>query len=758
MPGRETWASGALPAPGRDILTFLSLERPGRLGPHAWVILGIVAVAYAALVVTARMNIDTIWPASQTLATAHAVSMSILLLTGSAIFWWHALSNRFHGYLVLAAGFLFVGVLVGVFPFYFPNGISQTEPPTSVFGGPQAGPWLWSFWNYGLLATLVAGAVATRPGEQGVSRRSRRFHPVLTLIGTGLGVAVAISLVTVQPTPLPALLDGPAVTPLFARILDLFIVLSVAATVVVLLIARKGSAISAWLAALTVLNLGAALLTGGDRYSAVWYANRAFSLIGLAILIMFLIREVGRIGRQAHMIASRDLLTGLLSRARFMDLLRERVDDNVESLHSGHLLLVDLDYFGSLNDRVGADAGDEVLRTVATRIEAALPTGTPVARMASDEFAIDLNEPNPDRARFLVNEILRECRRPIELDETFLFLTASVGSARYPEDAQTSSDLIGDAGMALKTAKRSGGDRLAPFSAGMREDAERVTLFRQEFAAALGEVGAFDLDYQPIVEPRHGEVVGVEALVRWNRDGRRLTAGSFVPAATDAGLIVRLGRLIIRRLENDLDTLTRIQPDLEIHFNLTISELSDQVITEYIVSGPLADPRHQVVVEATESEALYLNQHAHESIAMLRASGIGLAIDDFGIGYSSLERLDQLKPDIIKFDRSLITRAGSDSRHGATFLDAAVAITRSLGCRSVAEGVETVEEDRAVRSRQIDRIQGYRYGKPMPLTDFAVWMRERAEAMESDSGGSQIPPQSGSERASRMWLPGTSSD
>jgi diguanylate cyclase (GGDEF)-like protein len=379
------------------------------------------------------------------------------------------------------------------------------------------------------------------------------------------------------------------------------------------------------------------------------------------------------------------------------------------------LLWVDLDGFKGVNDQFGHQVGDDVLRLTVRRILGQVRDGDHVGRMGGDEIGVLLCEGVQEaKVPAVAERILTALREPMHIDELLIHITGSIGIATYPVDGQRPNDLITRADLAMYAAKNAGGDRYLQFSAELGSEAMDRAQLRHDLARSVRS-GDFDVSFQPIAEIASGAVVGVEALARWRHDGDEVPASQFMAFAERTGQIVAIGRRILDVLERDVDQiLAALPPAGFLSVNLSARELGDEVHLDRLLTGPLQGSAARIVLEVTESSELGRSDVTRR-LERLRAVGYRLAVDDFGAGFSNFARLEAMRPDILKLDRSLVSRAGRGVEGGVAFLVAARSVAESLRCEVIAEGVETTEEREVVLATGITLAQGYLLGKPAPL-------------------------------------------
>ncbi|MGB6182061.1 MAG: EAL domain-containing protein [Rhodococcus sp. (in: high G+C Gram-positive bacteria)] len=408
-----------------------------------------------------------------------------------------------------------------------------------------------------------------------------------------------------------------------------------------------------------------------------------------------------------------DQQTGLLTRTHFRNSAQSLV---AAANNRAAVLWIDLDGFKQVNDRLGHRSGDLVLAVVASRLQRAVRQNHLVGRLGGDEFAVLISRVDDlDALDGLVHRILTAIREPVVIDESVAFVSASIGVAVQPDDGSTADELMHNADVAMYAAKSSGRDQHVYFTSEMDRDADNKAAMRHQLAAAVRQHD-FELHYQPIRKVTSGEIVMVEALIRWRRDGELVDASQFIDLAAETGQLRAVGNIVLDCLIEDVDTLfERVGPDHpRVSVNMSATELGERDVTDRLLSWQPPCGFDKIVIEVTEQTTVVPGNRAFEILALLRRLGATIGIDDFGTGYSNLELLGQLQPGIIKIDRSLVEGAATDER-GSRILDAAVGLAHALEATVVVEGVSSAElEDVGVRTGA-DLAQGFYLGKPQPL-------------------------------------------
>jgi diguanylate cyclase (GGDEF)-like protein/PAS domain S-box-containing protein len=425
--------------------------------------------------------------------------------------------------------------------------------------------------------------------------------------------------------------------------------------------------------------------------------------------------------------ALRDPLTGLGNRRLFSDRVGHALERRVRRQSSVALLLLDLDHFKFVNDTLGHAKGDALLVAVSERLRTVLRTADTIARLGGDEFAVLLEDlAADDEADATATRIQQALDRPFQLDEREVFVRASIGIA-WATDGQDVDALLMDADVAMYGAKNSGRGRVERYSSAMRESvAQRVDLEADlRFAVERGEL---DLAYQPVVDLESGRIIAAEALLRWRHPTQGMVPPDrFIPVAEESELIIDLGRFVIQRAALDAAAFRMVCPDaatLRVGVNLSARQLlSADLVSDVVQSLAAAGiTGHAFAAELTETVLASNEPVVAGRLQALRDLGVRIALDDFGTGYSSLAYLRRFPIDVIKVDKSFVSYGGESSGNdGVT--KAIVSIGASLGMRTVAEGIETMEQ--LVRLREIGCVlgQGYLFSRPVPREEFAALLR-----------------------------------
>jgi diguanylate cyclase (GGDEF)-like protein/PAS domain S-box-containing protein len=447
-------------------------------------------------------------------------------------------------------------------------------------------------------------------------------------------------------------------------------------------------------------------------------ADRDGEIIG-ATGVSINITELKRTQRELYDAAHSDRLTSLPNRFS----LEQRLHDAVAAAHADDsrfaLLFLDLDRFKAINDTLGHGAGDAVLREVALRLQKCMRGADFIARPGGDEFVILLSRiASITDVEFLSRRIIEALSAPIRLHERTVYVGVSVGAAVFPDHGRDAEALTAHADAAMYRAKAAGGGALAIYDRTLQAlDAERFAL-----EADLREAVArneFKLEYQPLVDLARSEIVGCEALLRWHHPIRgTISPEVFVPIAEASSSIVEIDRWVLREACAAAAKFREIAPKLSMSVNLSPRDLREDDLSGHVASALLQHgiPPHALVMEVTETAAL--DESALPALERLRELGVQIAMDDFGIGYSSLAHLKRLPVTMLKIDRTFIRDVTVDESDRAIVVSI-VNIAKAFGLRVVAEGIETDEQAAFVRDLGCDDGQGFRLGRPQPPEDFA---------------------------------------
>jgi diguanylate cyclase (GGDEF)-like protein/PAS domain S-box-containing protein len=418
-----------------------------------------------------------------------------------------------------------------------------------------------------------------------------------------------------------------------------------------------------------------------------------------------------------NFMAFHDVLTGLPNRSLFYDRLNQGLSRAQRNKSRLGLMMIDVDHFKSVNDSLGRNAGDQLLKIIARKVVDGLRKMDTVARIGGDEFVVILeNISNVSDVRRVANKLLHLLAEPIEIGGETIQSSASIGISVFPQDGSAADELLKRADIAMHKAKESGKNNFLYYTEGMDSSAVNFLVVEKDLRAAI-ENDQLCLYYQPQVDLQTGDLVGVEALVRWNHPQRGLISPShFIPLAEETGLIVPLGEWLLRRAgAQQKQWLATGKYVGKIAVNLSPWQLRQRDFASRL--GEILDeiglPAKYLELEITESSAM---EHAGETVTMLtqlNQMGLSLAIDDFGTGYSSLAYLKRFPIQKLKIDRSFIHDIHTD-QNDASIANSIIGLAHNMQLNVVAEGVENEQQANWLRKRGCDQAQGYLYAQPIP--------------------------------------------
>ncbi len=428
---------------------------------------------------------------------------------------------------------------------------------------------------------------------------------------------------------------------------------------------------------------------------------------------------------RAEYLATRDGLTGLPNRVLLHDRLEQGIVNAARHRAGFAFMFIDLDRFKTINDSLGHDVGDELLKGVASRLTACVRASDTVARLGGDEFAVileNLRGVDEEGARQVADKMIAAMAEPMLIGNQHLNTSCSIGISLYPADGRDGATLMKHADVAMYYAKERGRNNYRFFSAEMNQRAQERLSIENYLRLALRR-NELVLHYQPRVRMADGAITGVEALVRWSHPRRGLLApGRFIDVAEDSGLIVPIGEWVLERACLQVREWQRaFGGRLRLSVNLSVGQVVDAGRLYRAVEGAIRGAGIEpstLELELTES---MLMQNLGEKAALLNRLGelgVGLAIDDFGTGYSSLSYLKSLPVDTIKIDSSFVRDIGVDPNDEA-IVRAIIAMAHSLRLSVVAEGVETAAQHDALKALGCDEYQGFHASPALPPAEFA---------------------------------------
>ncbi|MBL8516857.1 MAG: EAL domain-containing protein [Betaproteobacteria bacterium] len=469
----------------------------------------------------------------------------------------------------------------------------------------------------------------------------------------------------------------------------------------------------------------------GEVIHTEWYntplVDDTGKIIGVASLVQDVTERLNT-ERTIHYMAHHDSLTGLPNRRLMQDRLNQAILAARRQQRYVALLFLDLDRFKLVNDTLGHDTGDFVLRDIARRLSRVVREGDTVSREGGDEFVVVLPDlERPEAAQIVANKILSELAKPIDVAGQEITVTASVGISHYPNDATDVNQLLKHADSAMYQAKDAGRNTVRFFTS----DLNFLLSKRLEVESRLRrgiERDEFFLRYQPQVDVISGRVIGVEALLRWNDPNvGEIFPKDFISVAEELGLIVPLGEWVFRTACKQLKAWEKDGFDeISISVNLSPRQFVSRKLLPSMKAAILETgvDAHRIDLEITESMAMRNLDQTIEILSELRQLGCTISVDDFGVGYSSLGQLKRLPAQTLKVDRSFIAQVPDDP-NSCSITEAIIAMGKRLKLNIIAEGVEQTSQLDFLRASGCDAFQGYLFAKPLTAGDTTALLKSQ---------------------------------
>ena len=422
-------------------------------------------------------------------------------------------------------------------------------------------------------------------------------------------------------------------------------------------------------------------------------------------------------------LAYTDNLTNLGNRPAFIRNLDERFARDSDTPIS--LLLVDIDNFKRINDSLGHQTGDKLLISLARRLRNSLSAGGSLARFASNEFAVLLDDTDQESGQQVASQLLATLDKPMFVDNQLISVTGSVGLACAPLHGRDPQTLMRNAGLALHKAKANGKHQVQVFTEALNAEASYKLFVENNLRRALTQ-NELDVFYQPKLCLRSGRLLGMEALLRWNHPEKgMIRPDQFISVAEETGLIIPIGKWVARqscRMSKQLSAAG--MGNLQVAINLSPKQFSDPDLVASIATILAEEglPADLLELELTEGLLLEATEDTRLQLDQLKSLGLTLAMDDFGTGYSSLSYLKKFPIDIIKIDRSFIHEI-PDNQDDMEITSAVIAMAHNLKLKVVAEGIETAEQLAFLRRHRCDVGQGYLFDRPIPGSELMEKLR-----------------------------------
>ena len=434
---------------------------------------------------------------------------------------------------------------------------------------------------------------------------------------------------------------------------------------------------------------------------------------------------------RVEFLATHDEMTGLVNRALFNELLTNAIARDRRYRRRFAVLFIDLDRFKIINDSLGHEGGDQLLKEMAARLKANVRESDVLARFGGDEFVL-LAQEVPDRqtAALIARNLLLLAMKPVRISGQQCRVTASIGVAMFPDDADDANALMKHADMAMYRAKEEGKNGFQFYSPLIGAVSEKRLQFETGLREAVGR-DEMTLHYQAKVDISSGGIRGVEALLRWSHpEFGEVSPAQFIPVAEESGVIVPLGLWAMKQAcAQTVAWITQGLPALSMAVNLSPRQFLDPHLVDSIrkVLEETGMPPNLLELEITESVMLHDVETAVRKLMAIRELGVRLAVDDFGTGYSSLSQLKRFPIDALKIDRSFIRGIPMD-KDDMAITEAILALGKTLGVTIIAEGVETREQQTFLMRHACHEMQGFYFSRPIPPEQFAEFYRAHARS------------------------------
>lgn len=414
-----------------------------------------------------------------------------------------------------------------------------------------------------------------------------------------------------------------------------------------------------------------------------------------------------------------DPLTGLPNRRLLYDRLTAALDQAKLNLQVISILYIDLDRFKPINDTFGHQTGDQVLIEVSNRIQGIITKQDTLSRIGGDEFILLLSNTDYVETAKQARNILNALNKPFHINGHDMFITSSIGISMFPSNGEDLETLFKNADLAMYRVKEHGKNDFQFFTPEMNENISRKTKLEIGLRKGL-EQGEFTIHYQPQIEIKNGNLIGVEALIRWNHpELGSISPAEFIPLAEESGIIVHIGEWVIQKACQQVKIWQDAgYPSFRVAVNISAKQFSQSNLTEIVkkaLTDTDLDPKY-LELELTES-IIQNSKSAISTMHKLKSMGIHLSIDDFGTGYSSLSYLKLFPIDTLKIDQYFTRNIHADVKDAA-LVDTIIKMAHNLELNVIAEGVETLYQLEFLQQRQCDQAQGYYFSRPLPAEEF----------------------------------------
>ncbi|MCR8923138.1 EAL domain-containing protein [Dasania sp. GY-MA-18] len=455
------------------------------------------------------------------------------------------------------------------------------------------------------------------------------------------------------------------------------------------------------------------------------------------VLVCDDVSELKAAHKEMERMAFYDSLTGLVNRRLYKERLSQSILSAQRYQTELAVLFLDLDRFKLINDTLGHEVGDQLLKEVASCLESCVGEGDTVARLGGDEFTILLNDvAGRDAVIETAKKIIAAVRSPIVIGQETISVTTSIGISLFPENCEEGSQLMKMADMAMYNAKTKGRNSFDFYHKNLDIFSKERLGLEHDLRQALDNK-EFIIHYQPIINSKTQRITSVEALIRWQHPSKGLIQPlDFIPIAEDIGIINDIGAWVLLKACTDLKAMQQLQPQLKMSVNLAASQFNAVNFVEKIAEALLAAEvsGESLILEITESMLIQDIEHSVEVLHNIRAQGVSISIDDFGTGYSSLGYLKRLPIDNIKIDKTFVEHIHTD-KHDCDLTTAVIDMAHSLKLNVIAEGVEQQAQEDILSQHGCEYYQGFLYAHPCGVDDMNSLLQGRIEGELSINPG-----------------------
>lgn len=426
--------------------------------------------------------------------------------------------------------------------------------------------------------------------------------------------------------------------------------------------------------------------------------------------------------KKIHFYANHDILTKLANRVQFESHLKSTIESCKRRESKMALFFIDLDKFKDINDTYGHTIGDEMLKIVAKRLEQSIRKEDFIARLGGDEFVLIIKDvKNSEDMITLACKLNENIKEPITLDDKVFFMTLSIGISIFPEDGKDSEDLIKHSDAAMYEVKENGRNSYQLYNQNMSDKISLKVTIQNELKIAISK-DEFEMYYQSVVDIKSNQIIGAEALVRWNHKNRGiLTPIHFINYIDEGGMSVEFGELVFKKVLHDIQIInSKLQnQDFKIAINIAPEYFFKYTFVDDVISycKDFSINSKQIELELLETNIMKNSEISQKKIEKLHENGFDISIDDFGTGYSSLSYLKNFKVNKLKIDQSFIRDFLEDNSDKA-IVQAIINLANIFNLKVQAEGIETKEHEKLLETLNCNLAQGYFYNKPMSLNKF----------------------------------------